>query len=128
MVEKRRAAGGPYKEFARISVTAAAGREATLDGLEAGEGFRFKVRARNGVGYSSWSSESRVVRTNAGAAMAMRSDRTIRLRWAAPFIGRARYVGDYDIQKRRVLSRKESSFRDFVALCGRRLRKTNKRI
>ena len=47
-------------------------REATLKDLDAGEGFRFKVRAKNGVGFSEWSVESRVFRTNAGARLMSR--------------------------------------------------------
>ena len=108
-VTKRRAAGGPYKEFAKIACTEQTKREATLKELEAGEGFRFKVRAKNSVGFSEWSIESRVLRTNTGARLSSRTDREIRLQWIAPFIGRSRYVGDYDIQKRRVLSRKEKA-------------------
>ena len=65
-VTKRRAAGGPYKEFAKIACTESTKREATLKDLEAGEGFRFKVRAKNSVGFSEWSIESRVLRTNTG--------------------------------------------------------------
>ena len=47
-------------------------REATLKELDAGEGFRFKIRAKNGVGFSEWSVESRVFRTNAGARLMSR--------------------------------------------------------
>jgi hypothetical protein len=36
-----------------------------------------------------------------------RTDREIRLIWVAPFIGRSRYQGDYEIQRKRVLSRKD---------------------
>lgn len=106
---KRRATGGPFKVFAKVSASALSLREATLKELEAGDGFRFKVRAKNSVGFSQWSRESRVIRTNTGAAMVVRSDRTIRLSWVAPFIGRARYCGKYEIQQKRVLSRKETA-------------------
>ena len=108
-VTKRRAAGGPYKEFAKIANTDNTNREATLKELEPGEGFRFKVRARNSVGFSEWSTESRVLRTNTGANLITRTDREIRLTWVAPFIGRSRYSGNYEIQRRRVLSRKGAS-------------------
>jgi hypothetical protein len=106
---KRRATGGPFKIFAKVSASALSAREALLADLEAGDGFRFKVRAKNSVGFSNWSRESRVIRTNTGAAMILRSDRTIRLSWVAPFIGRARYRGQYEIQQKRVLSRKEAA-------------------
>ena len=106
-ITKRRAAGGPYKEFAKIACTDHTAREATLKDLEPGEGFRFKVRARNSVGFSEWSTESRVLRTNTGAKLVHRTDREIRLTWVAPFIGRSRYSGNYEIQRRRVLSRKD---------------------
>ena len=39
--------------------------------------------------------------------MQHRTDREIRLIWVAPFIGRSRYQGDYEIQRKRVLSRKD---------------------
>ena len=71
-VTKRRAAGGPYKEFAKIACTESTKREATLKDLEAGEGFRFKVRAKNSVGFSEWSIESRVLRTNTGKVKSYR--------------------------------------------------------
>jgi hypothetical protein len=98
----RRAAGGPYKEFAKIACTEETLKEATLKGLDAGEGFRFKVRAKNSVGFSEYSSESRVLRTNDGARLVSRNDREIRLSWMAPFIGRSRYFGNYEIQRKRV--------------------------
>ena len=106
-ITKRRATGGPFKTFATVAATSRSAREALLKDLEPGDGFRFKVRAKNAVGFSQWSRESRVMRTNTGAAMVTRSDRTIRITWIAPFIGRARYSGKYEIQQKRVLSRKE---------------------
>ena len=117
-VAKRRAAGGVFKTFAQVHCGPRATLSAAVDGLKPGEAFRFRVRAKNRVGFSLWSQESNVVRTNAAAELLSRGPRDLRLSWVAPYLGGSRYAGAYEIQRRKIRTRKEKLRQSHLSALG----------
>ena len=103
-LQMRRSTGSSYSTAAKVSQAV---QEFVIKDLRPGESFYFRIRAKNGCGWSLFSSDSQVVRTNRAAVLLARGPRGVHLQWEAPFIDGNRFTGKFEAQRRRVLSRRE---------------------
>jgi hypothetical protein len=100
----RRSGGGVWRTIVEC---ACVNDKYTMSRVTSGTSFKFRIRVSNVCGWSSWSAESPPIASNASAEVVERDSRHLKLAWKQPYFNRVRFRGSFEVQRRRVLNRRD---------------------
>ena len=100
----RRASGGIFRT---VCTPPCVIFEFNLQKLKPDEGYKFRIRSKNVCGWSEWSPDTNKICSNAAAVVKDWGSRFMHLTWKQPYINRIRFRGTFEIQRKRILRKRE---------------------
>ena len=106
-LQSRRSGGGVWSVVVCKSVASLKNNFFTVTKLNPGTSLKFRIRVSNVIGWSEWSPDSLAVQSNAAADIVHRDARFIKLEWSKPYFNRVRFRGKFEVQRRRILNKRD---------------------